>query len=954
MESSNHEKAKQSKLGSKTKLSFIYTNADNILNKRNELLQVVSNEQPDIICITEFLPKHTTGTITESELQIPGYTSYTNLNDPECHRGVLAYIKENLTVNPINFTNHCKESLCFEIKSAKSKKSLLVACIYRSPNSTENNDLQVNNLICELSNSFKKEVVLVGDFNFPEIDWENVSAGGSNKSSRFINSIETSLLVQNVNKYTHSRPNQRSTLIDLIFTYAKNDISDIIHMAPLGKSHHNLLKFNYYLEIDTKSNSNYLFHKGNYNEMRNQLSTINWFNLLNEKSIDDSWNIFQSIIENLVRKFIPNVDSSKQSKKRSLWMNKTAFAKVKKKTQMYHRYLQTKDGIDYLNYTRARNQAKSSCRKAMIEFEKSIAKQAKSNPKAFYRYAKSKTVTKSNIPDLKKDEVTLSEAFDKAEAFNSFFASVFTKENNIIPDFENRSNCELSTINLTEEIVRKKLSSLKTNKSPGVDGLHPKVLSELSNEICTPLFIIFKQSITQGLVPRQWKDAVVVPLHKKGSKASTENYRPISLTSICCKLLESIIKDNLMEFMNDNNLISPSQFGFVPKKSCLSNLLTMLDKWTQSLDDGYNVDAIYLDLAKAFDSVPHQKLLHKLDKYGIKGDLLKWIKSFLEDRRQCVRVDGMLSNWLPVTSGVPQGSVLGPILFVLYINDLPDEIKSLLLLFADDTKLFNSIINETSTLSLQDDINALFDWSCQWQLKFNPTKCKVLHVGRTNHGQEYYIQSYDGEVNELSLLGNDKDLGVIVDPCLKFTNHVNFQVRKAYQILGIIRRSYTYIDHDSFKYLFTSLIRPHLEYCNCVWYPMLKKDLDAIEGVLRKSSRYVNGMSNKSYDERLSILNMPSMKYRFLRGDMIHTYKIVSDSQNSLHHLFNFSTESITRGHDLKLFKPLCNTNVRSHFFSLRVINDWNNLPADVVNAPSVNAFKNKLDQHWHDKKFIY
>ena len=223
-----------------------------------------------------------------------------------------------------------------------------------------------------------------------------------------------------------------------------------------------------------------------------------------------------------------------------------------------------------------------------------------------------------------------------------------------------------------------------------------------------------------------WRFATISPIFKKGSKKLAENYRPVSLTSVACKILESLVREKLISFLKDNKLLSEKQFGFLGQMSTILQLLNYLDYCAEAMGKGRSVDSIYLDFQKAFDTVPHRRLIVKLKAYGICGPLLKWINSFLSMRKQQVSVNGCLSSEQSVISGVPQGSVLGPLLFVLYINDLPDEINSMVLMFADDTKLFRIIESSEDTKVLQEDLKKLEEWSSTWLLKFHPGKCKVL------------------------------------------------------------------------------------------------------------------------------------------------------------------------------------------------------------------------------------
>jgi hypothetical protein len=280
-------------------------------------------------------------------------------------------------------------------------------------------------------------------------------------------------------------------------------------------------------------------------------------------------------------------------------------------------------------------------------------------------------------------------------------------------------------LKISASLVEKKLQSLKIDKSPGLDGIHPKILFELRKEISEPLSNLFNQSLEDGTVPADWKDAGVTPLFKKGKKYDVQNYRPVSITCLVCKILESIIKDVMLVHLEKYGLIRDSQHGFMKGRSCLTNLLEFLEDVTLNLDEGKPVDVIYLDFSKAFDKVPHQRLFRKLLAHGIGGHILEWVKNWLTGRRQKVGVNQIYSDWEYVISGVPQGSVLGPLLFLIYINDLDVGIDSKLLKFADDTKLNRGVATEQEVEIMRKDLQTIFQWSVDWQMLFSADKCSV-------------------------------------------------------------------------------------------------------------------------------------------------------------------------------------------------------------------------------------
>ena len=359
------------------------------------------------------------------------------------------------------------------------------------------------------------------------------------------------------------------------------------------------------------------------------------------------------------------------------------------------------------------------------------------------------------------------------------------------------------------------------------------------------------------------------------------------------------------------------------------------------MDRGQSFDVIYLDFKKAFDSVPHQRLLLKLESYGITGNVLCWIQDFLLNRSQTVKVGNEYSNSSPVVSGIPQGSVLGPTLFTIFINDLPECVESFCKIFADDTKVYNSSYNHSQ---IQKDLNEIYAWSDKWQLPFNAGKCKCMHFGQNNPEHTYFLN--DTQICDCK---EEKDLGITFDPTLKFKIHINNIVSKGNQIVGLIKRNFDYLDNENLSLLYKSLVRPHLEYGQSVWSPFLINEQNSLEKVQRRATKLLPNLKNLPYEQRLKLLNLPSLKYRRLRGDLIEVYNILHTENQTL---FKLNNDERTRGHNLKLKKEQCRIDIRKHSFTLRVINEWNNLNDNVVNAKNINEFKNRLDKQLSHLKY--
>ena len=430
----------------------------------------------------------------------------------------------------------------------------------------------------------------------------------------------------------------------------------------------------------------------------------------------------------------------------------------------------------------------------------------------------------------------------------------------------------LNNITINAELVEKVLKGLNRGKSMGPDEINRLFFKTMSKVFSVPLAIIFQESVGSGTISKLWKDARVTPLFKKGQKSDPGNYRPVSLTSVVCKCLETIIRAQILEHLVRNKHISVSQFGFRSGRSCILQLIDVMEDWSQYIEDDESWDTIYLDFSKAFDSVAHKRLLHKISAFGILGSVLSWIQDFLTGRRQYISVKGGSSSWKDVLSGVPQGSVLGPILFILYINDLPEVVNSIVKIFADDTKIYNK---DSNSDIIQQDLDALCTWAQIWQLRFNVKKCKTVHYGKNNQCYQYTLNFEDKET-----ASEEKDLGVTFQQDLKFSSHIAEKVNKANSALSLIVRTFDYIEKDSFILLYKSLVRPHVEYGNTIWYPFLRKDIESVEKIQRRATKLIPELKDIIYTERLKKLKLPSLVHRRRCGDMIQTFKIIKGIEN--------------------------------------------------------------------------
>ena len=366
---------------------------------------------------------------------------------------------------------------------------------------------------------------------------------------------------------------------------------------------------------------------------------------------------------------------------------------------------------------------------------------------------------------------------------------------------------------------------------------------------------------------------------------------------------------------------------------------------TGMLDKGEPVDIICIDFQKAFDKVPHQRLCRKLESHGINGNVLNWIQGWLKNRKQRVDINGSQSEWSGVSSGVPQGSVLGPVLFLICINDIDSAVDTLIKKFADDTKLYAGIKTEEQARSLQNSLHSVLKWGQDWQMLFNLNKCKDLHVGRNNPNVQYFMDGIP-----LENVTEEKDLGVTVTESFKPSKQCSISAAKANRILGIIKKTFSSRDSAVIAKLYKSLVRPHLEYAIQAWSPYLQRDIDTLEKVQRRATKMVEGIEELSYEDRLEYLNLTTLITRRLRGDLIEVFKILKGTDDlPKEYLFQMRSEDKNRlrGHSFMLETPKARLDIRKNSFSHRIVTEWNRLPPAVVDADSVNVFKNRIDEHF-------
>jgi Reverse transcriptase (RNA-dependent DNA polymerase)/Endonuclease-reverse transcriptase len=793
--------------------------------------------------------------------------------------------------------------------------------------------------LAELIRSADKNSIFIGDFNLPSVDWDTGTARNSDRI--VVEAVEDMFMQQLVDFTTHIRGN----ILDLVITNVPDRVMDVREEGRLGRSDHVMIA----VEVSVHNNkptptveTRKDWAKADWAGLKQQLSTWNWRAELRNCDAETSWTKLREKVNSLVDSFVPV--RPRKNNNRPPWMSQEILREIRRKKRIWKR---DKNRTDKTEYKQQEKKVRNMIRAAKKKFERRLADGGGQNKRPFYAYVRASTKTRQGVGPLRdRDGKTVTENENMADLLNETFGKSFTREDaENVPDPEVIHRGEnLDNIHVTVREVREKIRRLKKFSAPGPDGIGPGLLQEISTEVAPILASIYNKSLSTGQVPADWREANVTPIFKKGAKTAPENYRPVSLTSVCCKMLESIIKEKVLKHLKKHGLIKNSQHGFLPGRSCTTNLLAFFEKVTAEIDGGGSFDTIFLDFAKAFDKVPKERLLKKVKAHGITGNLLKWIRNWLSNRRQRVVLSGAFSDWIEVLSGVPQGSVLGPLLFLIFINDLDlaAEDADALAKFADDTKVGSKVHTDADRARLQSVLDRLCDWTSEWAMKFNVQKCKVMHFGKKNPKFAYTMEGV-----QLDDVTEERDIGITVTDNLKPAKQCAKAATTARAVLGQISRAFHFRDKNTFVKLYKTYVRPHLEFCTPAWSPWTKHDIECLEKVQNKMVNMISGLTGRNYEEKLAEIGLDTLEKRRTEFDICMAHKIMHGNGDLNPDLWfdKMPVGQVTRASadPLNIRPRAGNLELRKNFFSIRVVKQWNSIPSHVKSLSSPEKFKMEL-----------
>jgi hypothetical protein len=939
----------------------LYLRLGNHRRKIDEIESLLINdEKMDIICVSETWLDNT---ITEDMVKIQGYEYLRKDRMANRAGGAGIYITDAIPFRralELEFPN--TDLLWVEFRLGLKK--ILVAACYRPPGqSADEVDLFMSNFSdsVEMALGLNPEsIFILGDLNDSTPKWDSDHHGSELKLKLydFINSHD---LHQLILEPTYILPNS-ANILDLLITdspgYILNQNQGVL--PPIG-SHHQAIFAE--IKVQYKRDKTFLreiwnYNQGDYPSLVTALSETPW-GLGQDlfEDMDDIAMYWQNTFLDICKVHIPNRIIKIRPKDKP-WMTKQVKKALTFRNRLYKRFKRTRQQRHYDDWKRSAKEANYQMSQAKLAHKEKLRKtlmNTSCGEKHYWKIAKQVYGNKKvmGVPSLMVGNEMVSTSSEKAKQFSKYFAEQQTLPeipfNHRLPPITFITDQRLSSIKTTPLEVSKILKSLKLGKANGPDGISNRLLKETSDAISAPLSILFNKSFDLAKVPQAWKKANICPIHKKDERSLVTNYRPISLLSCVGKVQERIVYTYLYKYFKANDLLTWKNSGFKELDSAIYQLVYITDKIYRALEAGKEVTMVFLDVSKAFDRVWHSGLLHKLRCLGIEGTLFDWLCDYLRDRKIRAVINGQSDEWLDTTAGVPQGSILGPLLFLVFINDITANIECDIHLFADDTSLMEIIEqHQQSYAKINRDLNRLSRWASKWLVTFNATKTVYLQVSRKLNPAPKPILMLNG--TQVKEVPTHKHLGLTFNSTLSWSDHIGALTTKANKCVGLLRRISRDVPRKCLEILYKAMIRPILEYAGVIFDGCADNQLDRLETVQRQAALSCTGAyRHTSHEKLLEELGWPLLLTRRKQHRMNLMFKI---QHNLIPRYLVDICPQLTRDRTtynlrtgMNITTPLQKTTTYQKSFFPQSINDWNNLGPNLRGLNTIDSFK------YHQKK---
>ena len=956
---------------------------EDILKDKNQLF----------IALTEtWLKSH-----TKAELAIGGYSIFRADRKGRKHirgrysGGAAIYLRSDIaatTEKILDFSNGVVEAVAV----FSEKENLLICALYRQPDDSIHNhksgSYELSQALHEISNSIAKlqgtpDILICGDFNLPSANWDAIGEDTGSAHSTLRNSLNQfqnkHFLTQVINLPT----NKSGNTLDLVFTNNSQLVNECSSVPTQFSDH-------YLVDISTHFKSHFARVQCQKKQFSNVLDSLNFFSTdvdwiaINEELSKVPWdtnfagldpvgklNSFLDTCECIMTRFVPKKKTSNVTRRNNIPRDRRILMRRRRKVVKQLSKHPTGNTNLRLNQELIAIELKlqDSYRNASSDQEKKAVDAIKRNPKYFYSYVKKFNKVKPSVgPLINKDGSYETSNIGMSKILSDQYSSVFStpRDHPIDPNtfFLSENQDDLTDIHFDATDIAAAIDELSSNAAPGPDFFSAYLLKQCKLTLSVPLATIWRDCLDNGVTPDSLKLGMIIPLHKGDSTAIAKNYRPIALTSHLIKIFEKVIRKHIVQHLETTNSFNPSQHGFRAGRSCLSQLLNHYEQILTRLENGFNVDVVYLDFAKAFDKLDFNITLSKLKALGISGKIGRWIHSFLTGRKQSVVVNGTKSPPADVLSGVPQGSVLGPILFLILIGDINQDVAhSFISSFADDTRIGKGINSVEDAEQLQQDLQQVYQWAISNNMDFNTSKFELLRYGNDQDlkNQTCYISNMETEITEKQTV---KDLGILMSNSGEFKDHISKVVSTVRDISAWILRSFKSRSPTLMLQLWKSMVIPHLDYCSQLWNPHSVSAIQQLEELQRSYVRRIGGYRHMDYWDALKKLGLYSLQRRRERYQIIYVWTILEGispnimADNGLPLITAKSTARRGRTIPLPRVKRTKYSNLRYNSLPYHGARLFNKMPNSLRSLTQISKekFKTCLDENlknFHDEPQI-